>query len=137
MVVLYFSNLNYALSEGDLYDKKIKIPKHSILTLIKGMSSNNMGLKISCVLTASEYRIEESVETLIYLLKNSDEPDKIKLAVVFALYNIRTNNAISALKYATEDDNSPSVKIMASIFYYNLFRNNNITPVYKNYTIVD
>jgi hypothetical protein len=137
MVVLYFSNLNYALNEGDLYDKKIKIPKHSILTLIKGMSSDNMGLKVSCILTASENRIEESVETLIYLLMNSDEPDKIKLAVVFALYNIRTKDAISALKYATEADISPSVNIMASIFYYNLFRSNNITPVYKNYMVVE
>jgi hypothetical protein len=104
-----------AFGGSDLTKGQKKIPKNSIESLINGLNSDNKGLIIGCAMMAGDYKITETVEHLAKIL-NSDLSYDIKMAAVYALYQIQSKESLVALKNACVKNNCPFLKQSAEVF---------------------
>lgn len=92
-----------------------KFSKNSIESIIMGLNSGNKGLTIGCAIMAGDYKITETVEHLARII-NSELSYDIKVAAVFALYQIQNKEALIALKKACTKSNCPFLKQSAEVF---------------------
>ena len=104
-----------AFGSSDLKKVSKKTPKSAIESLIMGLNSDNKGLIIGCAMMAGDYKITETVEHLAKIL-NSDLSYDIKMAAVYALYQIQTKESLVALKNACVKNNCPYLKQTAEVF---------------------
>ena len=127
-----------AFGGSDLNKSPKKIPKNSIESLIIGLNSDNKGLIIGCAMMAGDYKITETVEHLAKIL-NSDLSYDIKMAAVYALYQIQTKEALVALKNACVKNNCPYLKQAAEVFLNHYLISNPAENVKleENYLVIE
>jgi HEAT repeat protein len=95
-------------------DVKSGIKKNAILSLAKGIESDNEGLKVSCIYLAGLYEIDEAVKPLIEQLKTVEDPN-VKILIALALYKIGNKEGLKAVERLTKNDESPKVKKVATV----------------------
>ena len=115
MLLISLTLSGTAYGGSDAAKSPQKFSKNTIQSLIIGLNSDNKGVIIGCAIMAGDYQITETVEHLAKIL-NSDLSYDIKTAVVFALYQIQTKEALIALKKACTKNNCPFLKQSAEVF---------------------
>ena len=107
---------------ANLDDKGEKINENTILSLLEGLQSENIGLKTSCAYMLGELKIEESIIPLMRMLRESKSEEE-RISAALALYKIETPLSINAVKRAGEFDSSQRVSQLATNFYNQYLRN--------------
>ncbi len=99
------------LKGDDTKTQKSEIPILMIKNLAMGITSDNLGLKRSCIYFAGFYEIEELVNPLVKQLKKESEPGT-RILIALALYKIGSDEAINAIEKLAKNDSNPKVKRM-------------------------
>jgi len=131
-IILMTAVIVLAVYSASLYgaEKPKDAMNKSFATLMFGLQNGNKGLTISCALTLGEYRFENAVPALADIL-NSDNDSEVKFAAMFALYRIRTSDAVKALESAAKNFGSP-LRTAAEILYTDIMRDEDALAVYGN-----
>lgn len=96
--------------------------KYALDNLIAGIKSENHGVQKTCIYYAGLYKVEETVDYLIEVIKKSKEEDIQKL-VVLSLYEIKDEHGIEFLKnYSSKCPNKDVKRI--SILAYRDYKSN-------------
>lgn len=90
--------------------------KYALVNLIAGINSENHGVQKQCVYYAGFYQVQETVDHLISLIKNSDCEDIQKLAML-SLYEIKDENGMDFLKNYSTRCKNPSLKKISKLAY--------------------
>ena len=98
--------------------------QNTVLSLMNGLQSNNIGLKTSCAYLLGELKVEEAIIPLMKTLRCC-KCEEVRIAAALALYKIGTPLSIHAVKQAGIFDESERVNRMASKFYFDYLRNKN------------
>jgi HEAT repeat protein len=83
--------------------------------LLIGLASDNAGLRASCASILAEVGTERSVLTLMQMLHNGTEEERIVAAL--ALAKIGDGRGVYAVKRAVQFDPSPKVQRLAAWYY--------------------
>lgn len=86
------------------------------LNYLKGIESNNEGLKISASYYLGERKNDQAVIPLMKIL-HSDKSPEARIMAALSLFKIGDEKGIYAIKEASQMDNSDWVKKMCKIFY--------------------
>jgi hypothetical protein len=138
MLSISFILSETAIGGSDLKKVSKEIPKSAIESLIMGLNSDNTGLIIGSAMLAGDYKITETVEHLAIIL-NSDLSYDIKMAAIYALYQIQTKESLVALKNACVKNNCPFLKQSAEVFlhHYLILHPNENVKLEENYLATD
>lgn len=90
--------------------------KYALSNLIAGINSDNRGVQKQCVYYAGFYQVQEAVDHLISLIKNSECEDIQKLAML-SLYEIKDENGMDFLKNYSTRCKNPSLKKISKLAY--------------------
>jgi len=115
MLLISLTLSETAYGGSDAAKSPQKFSKNTIQSLIVGLNSDNKGLIIGCAMMAGDYKITETVEHLAKIL-NSDLSYDVKIAAVYALYQIQNKEALIALKKACAKNKCPFLKQSAEVF---------------------
>ena len=96
--------------------EKIKKQKYAVENIVAGIKSENEGVKRSCIYFAGKYKIPETVETLIDLLDNEENPNT-RVLVALVLYKIGTPDGLDAINRLSKEDNDKYVRRMSQAIY--------------------
>jgi hypothetical protein len=113
ILTLVISSFSFANSPAK---KNFHLSEKSIENLIAGISSDNMGLKISSAYMLGEYQCNKAVLPLLKILK-SDDREEARIAAAVALYKIDDSRGLFAVKQAVRFDSSERVKKICSLLY--------------------
>lgn len=115
LLTALLSNTLFAKSSfsGLVEELESGIKKSFVLNLIKGMESDNDGLKKSCIYFAGLYEIKGTVDALIKQLQIVDDPD-MRILIALALYKIGDEEGVKAIEQLVKNDDSPRVKKMSA-----------------------
>lgn len=105
--LFFFSVAIFAQTEDQNSDKKDQIKKN----YIKGVQSDNAGLKVSSAYQLGELKAEEAVIPLMKVLKDDKDPSTRIMAAI-SLYKIGTPKAFYAIEQAIKFDDNTSVQNM-------------------------
>ena len=97
--------------------------QNTVLSLIEGLNSNNIGLKSGCAYMLGKLKVTEAIIPLMKVLRDC-ECEEVRISAALALYKIGTPLSIHAVKQAVIFDESERVSRMASNFYFDYLRNN-------------
>jgi len=122
LIFTIFLNLQFPVLAGDLPKPAQKIDENAILSLLEGLSSDNLGLKTSCAYMLGELKSHDAVIPLMRMLRE-DENEKARISSALALYKIGTPLSIYAVKQAIKFDESQRVSNLAINFYNEYLRN--------------
>ena len=86
------------------------------INYLKGMETENLGLKISAAYHLGERKSKKAVIPLMDVLRNDSSPE-VRIMAALSLYKIGDERGIFAIKKAIEFDENEQVKQMCSIFY--------------------
>lgn len=115
---------------GDLPKPKQNVSENSILSLLQGLNSDNLGLRTGCAYMLGELQVSEAVLPLMKVLRD-DESEEARISAALALFKIGTPMSINAVKQAVKFDESERVSKLAAAFYHQYLRNTNS---YENIT---
>ena len=110
------------LSSGLIYsqDSITVVPKISEgdidINYLKGVESDNLGLKISSTYYLGERQSTKAVIPLLKVLKQ-DPSIEARITAALALFKIGDERGIFAIKRASEFDNNEQIRKMCAIFY--------------------
>lgn len=102
--------------------ESFEVEQGTVESLIKGLSSDNAGLKSSCAYLLGDLKITQAIIPLMRVLRN-DESEEVRISAALALYKIGTPMSINAVKQAIRFDESERVSKLASNFYSVYLRN--------------
>lgn len=122
LIFTIFLNLQFPVFAGDLPKPDQKISENAILSLLEGLSSDNLGLKTSCAYMLGELKSQDAVIPLMRILRE-DENEQARISSALALYKIGTPLSIYAVKQAIKYDESQRVSNLATNFYNEYLRN--------------
>ncbi|MGE5437318.1 MAG: HEAT repeat domain-containing protein [Syntrophothermus sp.] len=89
-------------------DKKV-LSSIAIQNLIKGVNSNNLGLKVSAAYILGEYGCDEAVIPLMRMFRN-DENEDARIMAAISLYKLNDGRGVQALQKAYLFETSARVK---------------------------
>jgi HEAT repeat protein len=90
--------------------------KYAIDNLISCLTSENQGVKRQGVYYAGLYKVDESVDYLIEIIKNKNNDEVQKLAVL-SLLRIDSKKGINFLKKLTTESDNADLKKLSSLVY--------------------
>jgi hypothetical protein len=122
LIFTIFLSLQFPVLAGDLPKPDQKINENTILSLLEGLSSDNLGLKTSCAYMLGELKVTDAVIPLMRILRE-DENEKARISSALALYKIGTPLSIFAVKQAIKFDESQRLSNLATNFYNEYLRN--------------
>jgi len=122
LIFTIFLNLQSPVFAGDLPKPNPKINENTILSLLEGLDSDNLGLKTSCAYLLGELKAADAVIPLMKILRE-DENEQARISSALALYKIGTPLSIFAVKQAIKFDESQRVSNLAMNFYNEYLRN--------------
>lgn len=112
----------YGFSADESKDQGVRLNQNSIVSLLEGLNSDNLGLKTSCAYMLGELKVTEGIIPLMKVLRN-DENEEARIASALALYKIGTPMSIHAVKQAASFDESKRVSKLSANFYNEHLRN--------------
>lgn len=90
--------------------------------LLEGLTSNNLGLRVSAAYYLGEYKSERAVLPLLKMLHNEKE-EGARIQAALALIKIGNEKGVFMVKQASRFDESARVRNMCARFY-NAYQNN-------------
>ena len=118
MIVLLaalLSNTLFAKSSlpGLVNELESRIKESCVINLVKGIESDNIGLKRSCIYFAGLYEIKGTVDALVKQLQMVEDPDT-RILIALALYKIGDKDGIKAIEQLVKNDESAMVREMSA-----------------------
>jgi HEAT repeat protein len=118
MIVLsaaLLSNIVFARSSfsGLVEELESGIKESCVVNLVKGIESDNIGLKRSCIYFAGLYEIKGTVDALVKQLQMVEDPDT-RILIALALYKIGDKDGIKAIEQLVKNDESAMVREMSA-----------------------
>ena len=115
LLTALLSNTLFAQSTFSVLVEELKsgVNEMYVLNLIKGIESDNAGLKKSCIYFAGLYEIKSTVDALVKQLQVVEDPDT-RILIVLSLYRIGDKEGINAVEQLVKNDESPKVKKMST-----------------------
>ena len=89
------------------------IKESCVINLVKGIESDNIGLKRSCIYFAGLYEIKGTVDALVKQLQMVEDPDT-RILITLALYKIGDKDGIKAIEQLAKNDESAMVREMSA-----------------------
>lgn len=90
--------------------------KDAVANYLKGLNSDNNGLRLSSAYFAGEYGIADAVIPLMKML-NNEKSESGRIMAALALTKIASGKSIFAVKQAAKLDKSKRVRELCSKFY--------------------
>ena len=119
LLLVFIKPALFAQSGVSPNKESFEVEQGTVESLIKGLSSDNAGLKSSCAYLLGDLKITQAIIPLMRVLRN-DESEEVRISAALALYKIGTINAV---KQAIRFDESERVSKLASNFYSVYLRN--------------
>lgn len=113
LAVLFTSSLTVTSAQEKEITAKYK---YAVENLIKGIQSDNEGLKRSAIYFAGKYKITGAVDALIEQLDKETNPSN-RILIALVLYKIGDPDGINAVKSLAKSDNNLKVRRMANEIY--------------------
>jgi hypothetical protein len=93
LLILLSTNI-FAQANQEQDNKVRSLTKAEAMNYLKGLNSDNDGLRKSCIYFAGKYKITEAVDILKEQLSEEENPETSVL-IVLALYEILEKNVLS------------------------------------------
>ena len=122
LIFSIFIYLQTPVLAGDFPKPDQKMNENTILSLLEGLDSDNLGLKTSCAYMLGKLKVSDAVIPLMKILRK-DESEQARISSALALYKIGTPLSINAVKQAIKFDESERVSNLATSFYNEYLRN--------------
>ena len=122
LLLVFMKPALFAQSGASPNKESVEVEQGTVESLIKGLSSDNAGLKSSCAYLLGDLKITQAIIPLMRVLRN-DESEEVRISAALALYKIGTPMSINAVKQAIRFDESERVSKLASNFYSVYLRN--------------
>ena len=120
-LMLTFTMISALYSAGNP-KATLEIKQNTISSLMKGLSSENLGLKSSSAYMLGELKVTSAVIPLMKILRCNENED-LRIAAALALYKIGTPLSINAVKQSVRFDNSTRVSKLCASFYNEYLKN--------------
>jgi HEAT repeat protein len=98
---------------GLVNELESRIKESCVINLVKGIESDNIGLKRSCIYFAGLYEIKGTVDALVKQLQMVEDPDT-RILITLALYKIGDKDGIKAIEQLAKNDESAMVREMSA-----------------------
>lgn len=85
--------------------------------LLVGLSSDNLGLKVSSAYFLGEIKSKKATNQLMDMFHSSNKPE-VRQVAALALYKIGSERGIFAIKRAIKFDDDEQTRKLCKIFYY-------------------
>jgi HEAT repeat protein len=102
---------------------KDKFNQNTVLSLLEGLNSENLGLRTGCAYMLGELKVSSAIIPLMNMLRE-DESEEARISAALALFKIGTPMSINAVRQAVKFDESSRVSKLAAAFYQQHLRNN-------------
>ena len=112
------------LATGNPKAKK-EIKENTVVSLMNGLNSENLGLRNSCAYMLGELELKTAIIPLMKILREEENED-LRITAALALYKIGTPLSINAVKQSIRFDNSERVSKHCASFYNNYLKNKSI-----------
>ena len=109
---------------GNAQDENRTYNENAVKNLVKGIKSENEGLKKSSIYYAGKYKITDAVDALVDKMVKEKDPDT-RILIALSLYQIGDYKGLEAVKEQALNDNDERVKSMSALIF---------NEFYKNYT---
>ena len=109
---------------GNAQDETRTYNENAVKNLVKGIKSENEGLKKSSIYYAGKYKITDAVDALVDKMVKEKDPDT-RILIALSLYQIGDYKGLEAVKEQALNDNDERVKSMSALIF---------NEFYKNYT---
>ena len=106
--------LTFGQAENSNIDKRIT--KDAVANYLRGLNSDNQGIRLSCAYYIGEYKISEAMIPLMKMLHN-DKSECGRIMAALALTKIASGQSIYAVKQASKFDSSQRVRDLCYKFY--------------------
>jgi len=120
LVVFFFRSQVFAES---LPGPEYKLKQNTVLSLLEGLNSDNLGLRTGCAYMLGELKVSSAIIPLMNMLRE-DESEEARISAALALFKIGTPMSINAVRQAVKFDESSRVSKLAAAFYQQHLRNN-------------
>lgn len=117
LIIIVLTMFILAANSSDAKEEKIK--DSAIESLIKGINSDNFGLRTSSAYMLGELKCNKAIIPLMKMLK-SEEREDARIVAALALCKIGEPRGIFALKQAIRFDSSERVRRLCTNFYQSL-----------------
>ena len=120
--IIVLSIVISVLFTANLFSKNLIEPKNSAQTkitvenLLRGVSSENSGLRFSCAYYLGELKSEKALIPLMKMLR-SDEKECNRIMAALSLFKLQSERAVFMIKREATFNNSKRVREMCKIFY--------------------
>jgi len=114
--------------------ERTEIKQNTILSLMLGLYSENVGLKSSCAYMLGELKISTAVIPLLKILRENENED-LRIAAALALYKIGSPIAINAVKQSIKFDDNERVSKHCASFYNEYLKNKFIDEEKNDYAV--
>jgi hypothetical protein len=115
-VLLLFSTSIFA-KEPVKKENEVQLNR-TVLSLMDGLNSDNMGLKSGSIYMLGELKVSESVIPLMKILKNQND-ETLKVSAALALYKIGDSRGLYAIKRSGKFETNERVRKICDLFYRN------------------
>lgn len=109
---ILFALFSTGFSQQNFKESKV-ICENEKSNYINGITSDNPGLKASCIYFVGRYRLADAGDMLVEELKKSGQED-LSLLIAWSIYRIGDENCIEELKRIGENHNSKRLKIFCA-----------------------
>jgi HEAT repeat protein len=120
--IIVISTVISVLFTANLFSKNLIKPKNSAQTkitvenLLRGVSSENSGLRLSCAYYLGELKSEKALIPLMKMLR-SDKKECNRIMAALSLFKLQSERAVFMIKREATFNNSKRVREMCKIFY--------------------
>ncbi len=107
--------LTFGQTVNSNMDKRIS--QDAVANYLRGLESDNQGIRLSCAYFIGEYKIADAMVPLMKMLHN-DKTEGGRIMAALALTKIASAQSIYAVKQASKFDSSQRVRDLCLKFYY-------------------
>jgi HEAT repeat protein len=119
--IVAFSVLASSVFAANAPYKSANLKENAINSLLTGVESENLGLKTSSALMLANIECPKAVIPLLRMLK-SDPNEQARMTAAYALYQLKDQRGLFAIKQAVRFDDSNKVKRLCWMLYKEYLR---------------
>ena len=113
---LILMGLTLTFGQSSYNSGETQITKEAVNNYLKGLKSDNHGLRLSCAYFLGEYGISEGMVPLMNMLHN-EKTESGRIMAALALTKLGSEMSIYAVKQASKFDKSERVRNLCIKFY--------------------
>lgn len=113
---LLLMGMSITYGQTDISNMDKRITKDAVANYLRGLNSDNQGIKLSCAYYIGEYKISDAIISLMKMLHN-DKTESGRIMAALALTKIGSGQSIYAVKQASRFDSSQRVRDLCLKFH--------------------